>query len=202
MAIAARVDPETRVPVGPWPVGPFTWDDVQEFPDEAGLRYELIDGILLMSPAPSPLHQRVIRELLLLLVDTCPADHEAFPAPFDWFVTDWRYFEPDVLVVPRIHGNPRRFEGTPLLAVEVLSPSTRHRDLGLKKTAYAEAGLEHYWVVDPDPDAPSLSAFRLGGGHLVESATVTGDAAYEAGEPFPVRIVPAELVAGGPARGA
>lgn len=198
MAIAARIDPETRVPVGPWPVGPLTWEDVQDLPDVAGLRYELIDGILLMSPSPPPLHQRVVTQLLAVLHAACPAGLEVFTAPFDWFVTDWRYFEPDVLVVPRIQGNPRRFEGTPLLAVEVLSPSTRHRDLGLKRTAYAEAGLSHYWVVEPDPDAPGLTAFRLDDGRLVEDTVVVGDSPYEPSGPFPVRVVPTELVSGKP----
>lgn len=194
MAIAARVDPETRVPVGPWPVGPFTWDDVQDFPAEGGLRYELVDGILLMTPAPSRLHQRAAGELFVLLRAACPPRFEALTAPFDWFITDVRYFEPDLLVVERVEGDERRFEGTPLLAVEVLSPSTRHRDLGLKRTAYAEAGLGHYWVVDPD--APSLTAFRLVGGHLTETDAVAGDTAYETDEPFTVRIVPAALASG------
>ncbi|HUR48912.1 MAG TPA: Uma2 family endonuclease [Acidimicrobiales bacterium] len=86
----------------------------------------------------------------------------------------------------------KRLEVPPLLAVEILSPSTRQRDLHLKKRAYEDASLGWYWIVDPD--APSLTIFRLVDGRFVEEASVSGDDAYRSTAPVTVDIVPAELV--------
>ncbi|MGH9187152.1 MAG: Uma2 family endonuclease [Acidimicrobiales bacterium] len=173
------------------PLGPLTYEDVQRFPDD-GLRYELVDGELLVTPAPNTLHQRIVVNLVLLLHGVIDAGLEVLPAPVDWYIDQHTYFEPDVLVVRRSDESERRLEGTPVLAVEILSPTTRRRDLGLKKRAYEDAGLPWYWVVDPE--APSVSAFRLADGRYREEATVAGDEVYETHDPFAVRVVPSDLV--------
>ena len=80
-----------------------------------------------------------------------------------------------------------------MLAVEVLSLSTRAIDLGAKRLAFAAAGVQHYWVVDPL--VPSLTVFANdGAANLDEIATFVGDDAYAATAPYPVRVVPADLV--------
>lgn len=79
----------------------------------------------------------------------------------------------------------------PLLAVEVLSPSTRVVDLTLKRARYEAAGCPSYWVVDPD--VPSLTAWELRDGEYVEVATVTADEVFDATLPFPVAVVPTAL---------
>ncbi len=61
----------------------WTVDDLARLPDD-GLRYELVDGVLLVSPAPRPLHQRAVLELALLLREACPEDLEVFVAPLDF----------------------------------------------------------------------------------------------------------------------
>ena len=78
----------------------WTVDDLAAFPDD-GLRYEIIDGILLVSPSPALQHQRTLAELYTLLRAACPSTLEVFFAPVDWQPAANRSFEPDLLVVRR-----------------------------------------------------------------------------------------------------
>jgi Uma2 family endonuclease len=128
------------------------YSDLQVIPDD-GKRYELVQGDLYVTPSPSPAHQRVSRRLQRQLEDYFE-DHsigEVFDAPIDLILTDQDVFVPDLVVV----ADPRRvsargIEGPPPLVVEILSPSTRQVDQGVKARRYAELGVEHYWVVDPE----------------------------------------------------
>lgn len=192
MSIAAHRDDSPPDPARRLPIGPFTWDDVQNFPPEDGVRYELLDGVLVVSPGVSKFHWRITKNLANLLNEAGAGRFEAVGPPFDWYINEYRYFEPDLLVIPMSDENTRRFEGVPLLAVEILSEFSRPRDLGFKKTLYAEAGLEWYWVVDPD--VADLTVFRLAGARYVDHAHVVGSQAYETEQPAPVRVVPADLL--------
>jgi Uma2 family endonuclease len=174
------------------PVGPLTFDDLRRLPDESGLRYELIDGVLLMTPSPANFHQIAVGNLYALLREATPPGWTVMLAPFDWRIGRATVLQPDLFVIEHPEGPADHYEGVPLLAVEVLSPSTRQRDLGLKRLAYGEAGLETYWVVDPG--VPSLTVFGLRSRRLIQVARVTGDEDYEATRPFPVQVVPAELI--------
>ena len=106
----------------------WTADDLRDFPDD-GNRYEVIDGELFVTPAPSWEHQRAAAELFRIIAASI--EHEAYAdvllAPADVSFSQTRTVQPDVFVVPLIAGRrPRRFEdvGRLLLAVEILSPST------------------------------------------------------------------------------
>ena len=79
-----------------------------------------------------------------------------------------------------------------LLAVEVLSPSTRSVDLLLERGVYAESGVAAYWLVDLE--VPSVRALRLVDGAYVEVGAAEGRQALELEEPFPVRVVPQDLL--------
>jgi len=83
-------------------------------------------------------------------------------------------------------------EETPLLAVEVLSPSTKLRDISLKRRYYADARLSWHWIVNPKQ--PRLTELRLEGDRFVEHAVVTGDEEYVATEPVEATLVPSALV--------
>ncbi|HKN52053.1 MAG TPA: Uma2 family endonuclease, partial [Amycolatopsis sp.] len=122
-------------------------------------RYELVDGTLLVSPSPRPLHQRVVARLLAALTPVCPADCEVLPAPVDVVLDEHTVLIPDVVVGRRDTFTDRALVGVPVLAVEVVSPSSRHIDLHLKPARLAAAGCPYYWIVDPR--VPSLSCFRL-----------------------------------------
>lgn len=79
-----------------------------------------------------------------------------------------------------------------MLAVEVLSPTTRHLDLYLKRARYEAAGCPSCWVVDPD--VPALIVWRLDGGRYGDPLHVEGDATAHLDHPFPVSVRPADLI--------
>ncbi|MCK0110663.1 Uma2 family endonuclease [Ornithinimicrobium sp. F0845] len=76
-----------------------------------------------------PVHQRIVTRLWRLLSDSAPADHEVFVAPLDIRLAVDTVVQPDILVAEAISIGRARIEGPPVLAVEVLSRSTRHIDL-------------------------------------------------------------------------
>jgi Uma2 family endonuclease len=100
--------------------------------------------------------------------------------------------QPDLLVAARDSFAAENLPGVPLLAVEVLSPSTRHIDLGLKRSRYEAAGCPSYWVVDPD--IPSLSAWQLKDGRYGDADIAVGHEALALRCPFDVTVVPSALV--------
>jgi len=169
----------------------LTEDDLAKMPED-GHRYELLEGTLLVSPAPSIAHQTCVTSLVVLLHGARLPAHTVLPAPLDLRLSRLTVLEPDVLVARKADLTPARVEGPPLLVVEVLSPSTRHIDLGAKRLAYEAAGVPAYWLVDPD--LPNLTVLELDAGRYVERATVAGDEPFHATFPFDVTVVPARLL--------
>ena len=170
---------------------PLTSDDLAAMPDD-GHRYELVDGTLIVTPTPRFLHQRAVTRLWRLLDDAAPGDLEAVVAPFELALSPATVLQPDVLVARRADLTDRNLTAPPVLAVEVLSPNTRHVDLGTKRLAFEVAGVPSYWVVDPDE--PSLTVFELEGSVYRQVARVTSDEAWAGVRPFAVRVVPTGLV--------
>jgi Uma2 family endonuclease len=172
-------------------VGEWTVDDLDDLPDD-GLQYELADGVLLVSPAPRPLHQRVIARMHLLLHAAAPPDVEVFFAPLDYRPTSSTSLQPDLLVVRCDDVGELNVTAPLVLAVEVLSPSTRAKDLLLKHGLYQDNGVASYWVVDPLE--PSITAWDLRDGTYVEVLRASGDETALLVTPFEVTVVPALLV--------
>lgn len=170
---------------------PLTVEDLATMPDD-GHRYEVIDGTLVVTPAPSPRHQQISARLLTVLAAAAPPDVWVLHAPLDVVLASDTAMQPDLLVAPRSAFGPKDLPTAPLLAVEILSPSTRLIDLNLKRARYERAGVPSYWVVDPD--GPRLVGWELRDGAYVEVADVSGDAEWVAGSPYEVRIVPARLL--------
>ncbi|MDQ3763482.1 MAG: Uma2 family endonuclease [Actinomycetota bacterium] len=181
------------------PAGEFTVEDLERMPDD-GRRYELLDGVLLVSPAPGVWHQEVVLELAVKLRTMSPPELHVVIAPFEWRHGHGTALQPDLLVARRadllaVEGGKFLAE-PPVLAVEVLSPSTRRIDRLSKLSAYEEAGVDSYWLVDPDPEVPSLQALDLVDGRYVEVGCASGEQAWQAHRPFPVTVAPADLIAG------
>jgi Uma2 family endonuclease len=175
---------------------PFTRKDLEHTPDD-GRRYEIIDGTLIVSAAPSRLHQRAVVELLFRLRAACPADCEVLVAPFAVALAEDTEMQPDILVGRRADFTDRELPVAPLLAVEVLSPSTRLIDVNVKRERFRRARTPSFWTVDPiaRPAEARLTVWELGKTKRYRKvATVTGDEAYTATQPFPVTVVPADLV--------
>lgn len=171
---------------------PFTVRDLEEMPDD-GRRYELVDGELLVSPAPGLRHQAMTKYLTQLLEAACPEEFFVLNAPFPVRTDLHNELQPDVLVARFEDLTEKNLPTAPVLAVEVLSPSSRLVDLNLKRAAYERMGAASYWVLDPL--VPSLQAFELGSnGGYAEVAAVAGGQAWEANRPFPVRVVAVELL--------
>lgn len=170
---------------------PLTADDLAVLPDD-GHRYELVDGTLIVTPAPSWRHQRAVVRLVTALVGAAPAELEVLTAPFDVHLADDTVLQPDVLVCRQTDLTERNLPVTPLLAVEVLSPSTRLVDLNLKRARYEAAGCPSYWVVDPD--APSITAWELSDGIYVEVASSVGVDVFTSADPCPITVVPRDLI--------
>lgn len=171
------------------PRGPLTVDDLATLPDD-GHRYELIDGSLLVTPAPGTAHQLAVGRLHVVLATGLAAGFVAMLAPYDYVISPGTVLEPDLLVarVEQLGGD--KLMTTPLLVVEVLSPSTRRTDLGSKRLAYQEASVPAYWVLDPV--APALTVHRLGAAGMYQTTIIAPPAVWV--DPnFGVTIDPASL---------
>jgi Uma2 family endonuclease len=115
-----------------------------------GKRYELLEGDIHVTPAPSPSHQRVILRLARLLQDYFVSSAEVFVSPVDVILSPHDVIQPDIVVVAEpAQVTQRGIEGAPLLVIEVLSPATVAYDRTVKSQRYATLGVDHYWIVDP-----------------------------------------------------
>ena len=140
-------------------------------------RYEVLDGELLVTPAPSPLHQRVSKRLQRQLEQFFEAGGrgEVFNAPIDVILSAHDVVQPDLVVVTESSQISKRgIEGLPALLVEVLSPSSRETDRSAKAKRYAALGCPHYWIVDPD--ARSIECYRAAGREYAPVVDAEGNA--------------------------
>jgi Uma2 family endonuclease len=130
---------------------------VRELPDD-GFRHEVVDGMHLVTPAPSWTHQDAVLQLARRLMDYV-ARHEighVVIAPADIEFDEHNLVEPDLFVVPLVGGKrPRAWEDVRalLLVVEVMSPSTASTDRLRKRRLYQRQGVAEYWIVDVDARA-------------------------------------------------
>ncbi|WP_410784960.1 Uma2 family endonuclease [Kribbella sp. C-35] len=171
--------------------GHLTPADLETLPDD-GKRYEVVDGVLLVTPSPLAIHQTAVVELTYVLRHCCPGDLKVLVAPMDYQPTPTRSVQPDVLACRREDVGRKTIVKPLLLAVEVLSQSTSLADRVLERRLYEQAGVASYWIFDPARE--ELTVLELEGDTYVERAVVVGKEAFEAELPFPVRIVPADLV--------
>lgn len=141
----------------------LTYEDYAALPED-GPRYELIGGELFEMPAPTRVHQELVARLFMLLRSFADARRlgKVYMAPFDIRLSPHDVVQPDIIYVSRdrASGYGSNFlMGGPDLAVEVLSPSTRKRDLTVKRQLYAEADVGELWL--GDIEAGRLEVLRL-----------------------------------------
>lgn len=128
----------------------YSYADYQQLPE--GTPCQLINGSLVMSPAPTPYHQRILRHLFRKLDAHASNQGEVLFAPIDVKLSDTDVLQPDLVFVAHERANiigEQLIDGAPDLVMEVLSPSTAHHDLTTKKRLYEMHGVQEYWVVDP-----------------------------------------------------
>lgn len=166
----------------------WTVDDLASLPKD--LRYELIDGRLIL-PAPTLFHQDLCIQMVNMLSPNCPPGYRA---AIDLSLeVDWRNEpRPDVVVLRQALGrrSPAPIEGA-LLVAEVISPTSRFRDMQAKVRIFAAAGVKAYWVIDPFDHEVTITEFRRVDSGALEAFTSTSKV-FETDVPFPVSIdVPA-----------
>ena len=133
---------------------PLTYNDLRDMPDD-GQRYEIIDGELIVTPAPTMGHQRVVGRLYRLLDDYARRVQggEVALAPFDVRLGHFDAVEPDLVFLtatrPRVPNDENSIDYAPDLVVEVISPSSRRVDRIRKMALYARSGVSEYWIADP-----------------------------------------------------
>lgn len=135
--------------------GEYTAADRESLPGD--VRTELIDGVIYDMSSPKTGHQIIVGDLFTQIsvqIEKCGRDCLAFVSPSDVWLTgdDKNIFQPDIYVICdySMIGSNGYTIGAPPLVIEVLSPSTRSRDLLLKAYKYHRAGVKEYWIVDPE----------------------------------------------------
>lgn len=131
-----------------------TLADLDATPDD-GRTYELLNGEIVVSAAPTWKHQ-IVSRMLDRLIDGWVVENEtgiALTAPVDIVLSETDALQPDLIYVSP--DNPGRvlngrFHGAPDLAVEIISPTSRSRDATVKAMRYARAGIREFWLADPD----------------------------------------------------
>ena len=142
----------------------FNYKDYLQLPENK--RYEIIDGDLFMVPSPNESHQHILTNILYILINYVRRNKlgAIYCAPFDILFSDEDIVQPDVIFVSNENKKvitKDNIKGSPDLLVEILSPSTSKRDIGIKKKLYARHGVREYWIVDPERE--TVDVFRLKG---------------------------------------
>jgi Uma2 family endonuclease len=169
----------------------LTYDDYAALPDD-GRRYQVLDGELVMTPSPSVRHQEIIGNLFKLIDAHVRKQRlgKVCLSPVDCLLGKWTVLVPDVAFVETARSSiltRRAIEGAPTLVIEVLSPSSKSIDRKKKRALYAEHGVPHYWIVDPD--ALTLEALTLAGADYGPPETLAGLEASGTLDPFPDLVI-------------
>ena len=135
----------------------LTYDDFVRIPDD-GKRHEIIDGVHYVTPSPVLRHQQLLGRLHIA-IGTYLESHtevgQVFLSPLDTVFSPWDVVEPDLIFVAAdqldILTEPN-IQGAPALVVEILSPSTRRRDMGIKRQLFDRGGVRDTgWSIPKPP---------------------------------------------------
>jgi Uma2 family endonuclease len=151
---------------------PLTYADLERERESRDERLELIEGEMVVTPAPTPLHQRIAGRLYSLFDQALP--EQVYFAPVDVQLTEFTIVQPDIVVVlSGIEENVKasRIEGAPSIVAEIVSPSTSARDTVTKRNLYAQHGVPEYWLVDPLARRVTIYSRPEDGKYQVEQST-------------------------------
>jgi Uma2 family endonuclease len=190
MAIQPQALPHDKV---------WTYDDYAALPDD-GNRYEVIEGELVMAPAPRVSHQRCSFNLGLIIGPHVKGHGlgEVLTAPCDVVLDERNVLQPDLIFISRARSKvvtEKNLQGAPDLAVEILSPSSLRRDRIQKMRIYARHDVLHLWLFDAQ--AQTLEEFVLDGSTYRLVSACEGDETFHPAI-FPGLEVPLKEVWGQP----
>ena len=148
-------------------------------------RVEVLDGELIVSPAPFLPHQRMVIEIYHQLDDARPPGWEVFPVPLAVVFPEGDALEPDLVASPADFADRGLFVA-PALVVEVLSPSRHRYDKVRKRAAYARRGVPSYWI--GDPAARTVTVLELGDGSYAEVGVATPASPLAVVAPYALEI--------------
>lgn len=190
----------TALPQQPYPQPPgrlLTVAEYAKLDEDDQHRWELQEGVMLVSPRPTPRHMTVVYELAkqlepqlppdLRLVLDVDIDLQLVPADEPGFSR-----QPDLIVVNRAEYDRADREGGLIraselrLVVEVVSPGSKRMDHVIKRGEYADAGIPYYWIIDLDPPLSLLPCHLAEGFGYQDSGDVTGT--FETTAPYPIRL--------------
>jgi len=155
----------------------YTYEDYLKTPDD--VRYELIEGDLIMTPAPNIEHQTILGELGYQIMKFVKENNlgRVFYAPCDVYLDQENVLEPDILFVSKERLNiigKKNIQGAPDLVVEIVSESNAYRDGIQKKRLYAGFGVREYWLVVPGEKM--IEVYNLGKkGYQLSQTCFVGD---------------------------
>jgi len=134
----------------------YTYEDYVNMSDDK--RYELIEGELLVTPSPTPKHQRISGRLEFKLRRFIAENNlgEIFYAPCDVYLDDENVVQPDIMFISKERLNiigEKNIQGAPCLTIEIISESSAYRDMVQKKKLYAKFGVKEYWIVIPEEES-------------------------------------------------
>lgn len=165
----------------------WTVDDLLALPEDQGNRIELVDGLVVVSPAPTSKHQRVLQQLQFAFATVVPSEYEFLPG-VNVVLNNERLLIPDLVVLNAPGVDAVYYKGSDvLLALEIHSPSTRAFDLAMKRQLYGEARIPFLMFVDPKGDVPALRLLELDGeGYRDVASSAAG--VLTANRPFPMTL--------------
>jgi Uma2 family endonuclease len=148
----------------------LTYEDYVLLPNDRN-RYEILEGELTVTPAPSTKHQTVSGNLFVRLAHHIRERDlgKLFYAPIDLILESTSVLQPDLLFVSKVRQRiitEKAIEGVPDLVIEILSPGTSRTDRVTKAQLYARHGVPAYWIVDPEQEVieiylPDADGYRL-----------------------------------------
>ena len=170
------------------PADGWTTDDLDAFPED-GVRRELLDGVLLVSPTPTDIHQIIAMRLGVALEESCPAEFQVTQG-VEVRINSRRSFGPDVLVATDEAARRRSRFYHPhevLLTVEIVSPTSQSMDRITKPALLAAAGIPYYWRIETE-DGLRVHTYRIDPADEVYRPVATHDVEIVATEPWPIAV--------------
>ncbi|HEY0000311.1 MAG TPA: Uma2 family endonuclease [Actinoplanes sp.] len=175
------------------PADGWTTDDLDALPED-GVRRELLDGVLLVSPSPTDIHQIIAGRLMVALEESCPAEFQVTQR-VEVRISPRRSFIPDVLVATDEAARRRGRHYSPhevLLAVEIVSPTSQSMDRITKPALFAAAAIPYYWRIETDGGI-TVHAYKIDPENEIYQPFGTFDTAIETAEPWPITVAISRL---------